>query len=168
MICGMRGKILEFGSDMAAIGGRGPFCHEGAKHTGVGVSSKLAFWAALGAPRTTGHLGGARHASAVPSAVPWGHGRLPWAPAVRRPAHRSAAAAPPPPPPRRRPWGPDQGGSPWFGLIQVSVRPKLLLRLLQYRGKPGPPTWSTSSVGHTGATVGLPARALTGSASLGP
>jgi len=55
-----------------------------------------------------------------------------------------------------------------FGLIQVSVRPKLLLRLLQYRGKPGPPTWSTPSVGHTGAMIGLPARALTGSASLGP
>ena len=38
-------------------------------------------------------------------------------------------------------------GSFFFGLIQVSVRPKLLLRLLQYRGKPGPPTWSTPSVG---------------------
>ena len=60
------------------------------------------------------------------------------------------------------------GNNLFFGLIQVSVRPKLLLRLLQYRGKPGPPTWSTPSVGHTGAMIGLPARALTGSASLGP
>ena len=37
------------------------------------------------------------------SAVPWGHSRHPWAPAVRNPAHRSAAAAPRTPAARRKP-----------------------------------------------------------------